>query len=427
MDESAEMPVTAFLALTVLIFSFVMVGPVAATYAATYNGVNVDGQEFDGIAYSTGTNDSYTLKIRFDGNKAFLTTENGKPWGPIITFDSEEFDDPHRITGKDSDGIAWELNVNGLDEQTGGIGNGSVNQPQQPPDELMAAVQMDDPAPITRWLEENYNPRSDNWILQELFIEAVERNRLNVLSGMLQSGVNPNLIKSNGESAIYIATTIGNEAVISMLLKGGANPLTEIGKNSFSYLIDLALESKNNRFLEICLEKGLSPDYRSSDLHDSLINESIKQSNIDALRILLNRGASIGKVTIRNNYKTTLAIALEKQGDDSEYVRLLKEKGAYTIKYTEIVPAWAESATDKLRVRKSPSLTSSVAGYLMKGDRVQLLEVTPLAYNIDGISSPWIRVEQGNLHGWVFGGYLKLSTEPTESNESHPDYTGQSP
>jgi len=33
----------------------------------------------------------------------------------VITLDDEEIDDPHSISGADSDGVTWDLDVDGLD------------------------------------------------------------------------------------------------------------------------------------------------------------------------------------------------------------------------------------------------------------------------------------------------------------------------
>jgi N-acetylmuramoyl-L-alanine amidase len=67
------------------------------------------------------------------------------------------------------------------------------------------------------------------------------------------------------------------------------------------------------------------------------------------------------------------------------------------------------SKYDYLRIRSNPSLDGRVKGYLMKGDRVQPIEKR----------GKWLRIEEGNVEGWVHGDYLSMdkSQAPTSDNK----------
>ena len=84
------------------------------TYAAEYNGRNIDGIEFDCSAYSYDTGNWYYVTVEFSGDVATITFSHG---GYItLTLDDEEIDDPGSIDAYDYDkGIYWELEVDGID------------------------------------------------------------------------------------------------------------------------------------------------------------------------------------------------------------------------------------------------------------------------------------------------------------------------
>ncbi len=102
------MKLLAFTALLALLI------PAAAAHAADYNGHTVDGDAFDATATSSDTGKAYDVQVEFDADEATITFSNGGT--RTITLDSEEIDDPHDISGTDSDGVSWDLDVDGMDE-----------------------------------------------------------------------------------------------------------------------------------------------------------------------------------------------------------------------------------------------------------------------------------------------------------------------
>jgi len=137
-----------------------------------------------------------------------------------------------------------------------------------------------------------------------------------------------------------------------------------------------------------------------------------KVSSLDAVEDLLGRGADFTAARATDHYRTTLALAIEYHGEQSDYVSQLKALGACDRKYTRAIPDEAASTTDRLRIRDSPDLAARILGYLDTGDHVHILEVTALSFTIDGIDSPWIRIVSGKVEGWVFGGYLSAIMRP---------------
>ena len=296
------------------------------------------------------------------------------------------------------------------------------------PSELSAAVLSEDLGTISIWLTPQRIAGDADWSeIADLFVLALEHGKSNVVSLMLKSGVDLGKIGSDPlDNAVYVAAESGNEEILSLLQENGWTPqlsfAIEQAKNvppqgeseegsyfssgkpwsqsNVDYLIERSIDA-NPRFLRLCLDTGLSPDYTLHDQGDeSLLNQSVKTEALAAFKLLIGHNANIKTVTILNNYKTTLALAIELHGEGSEYVSLLREKGAFELHYTNPKPNLAQSATDRLRIRSSPNLSGAILGYLMKDDPVQLLEVTPQSYNIDKVQAPWIKIKFGNIQGW---------------------------
>jgi len=100
--------VLLFCASIVLLF-----GPATLIQAADYNGHDIDGETYSATAFSNETGEYYTVQVEFSGDEATMQFKNGGK--REITLDDEEIDDPHSISGTDSDGVSWDLDVDGLD------------------------------------------------------------------------------------------------------------------------------------------------------------------------------------------------------------------------------------------------------------------------------------------------------------------------
>ncbi len=108
MQEVRIAPITA----AVIALAFFL-GPAPLIRAAGYNGHDIDGQTYDATAYSHDTGERYTVQVEFSGDQATIQFQNGGK--REITLEDEDIDDPHSISGTDSDGVTWELDVDGLD------------------------------------------------------------------------------------------------------------------------------------------------------------------------------------------------------------------------------------------------------------------------------------------------------------------------
>ena len=265
------------------------------------------------------------------------------------------------------------------------------------------------------YFENGLSPYTRSNIEQKnIFQLALETKNIEILELFLFQEVDINRWSRNGVTPLYYATKINNKDMINLFLKHGANPLIKNDEyeennyfDSISFLVEKSIKEKNNIFLKICLEKGYDPNYIYSVVSlDTPLIISIKQSNFDAMKMLIENGSDLTTVNMLNNYMTPLSIAIKKHGEQSNYVKYLKEKNAFNKIYKFPTPSDGYSTTDRLRIRNKPTLNAEIVGHLMKGDNVEMIEATPLAYEIDGMLYPWIKIKFSNITGWVFGGYI---------------------
>lgn len=123
---------------------------------------------------------------------------------------------------------------------------------------------------------------------------------------------------------------------------------------------------------------------------------------VDDLNVRTGPGTKydrIGKVSTNETYTI-----LEEKGDWLKIQQNSKDgwvaKWLTKVRKDEKVDSSSHySKYDYLRIRSAPGLEGKVRGYLMKGDRVESQEK----------QGKWMRIEKGNVKGWVHGDYLSTS------------------
>lgn len=90
--------------------------------------------------------------------------------------------------------------------------------------------------------------------------------------------------------------------------------------------------------------------------------------------------------------------------------------------FVALPPAWAQSpgylvTACAVRLRVLPEVGSREVGRLSLGDELQVLEQSPIAVTLKGLTAPWLRVRTGEgREGWVFGAFL--ASLPPEGPEA---------
>jgi uncharacterized protein YgiM (DUF1202 family) len=62
-----------------------------------------------------------------------------------------------------------------------------------------------------------------------------------------------------------------------------------------------------------------------------------------------------------------------------------------------------------LNVRDTPDLSGKVIGQVAKGTKVEVVEMSYLMYQVQGMRAAWFRVKEP--YGWVYGYYLDPANE----------------
>lgn len=63
----------------------------------------------------------------------------------------------------------------------------------------------------------------------------------------------------------------------------------------------------------------------------------------------------------------------------------------------------------RVRVRQSPDLKAPVLGFLLRGERVQVIQMSTFTQTINGETDEWFRVvTKKEMEGWVFGAFLEV-------------------
>jgi hypothetical protein len=245
----------------------------------------------------------------------------------------------------------------------------------------------------------------------QIALENAKTSGTTIVELFLDNGRDPNqLCTHDMKTPLYLSTQRGDDRLTELLTVKGADPFEVDGFLSHGPddLILSAIIENNIKYMELCLEQGYNPNYISQEVSwDPPIIIAIIRSKLEIMKLLLDYGAAITTVNMLHSYMTPLAIAIKQHGENSQYVELLKRRNAYNIRYEFTSTFYGRSEVDRLRIRMHPSLDSAIIGFLMKGDVVEMLEVTPLAYKIDRYYSPWIRIKFNNIEGWVYGGYIK--------------------
>lgn len=105
----------------------------------------------------------------------------------------------------------------------------------------------------------------------------------------LQSPLNINCIDKEGQRPLSIASSLGYEKIVEMLLENGANP--DIADTDSYAPLHFASLNQNKEIVALLLKQNANPDimtqYQYTPLHFAACN-----GNIDIVRLLLEYGAN---------------------------------------------------------------------------------------------------------------------------------------
>lgn len=117
-----------------------------------------------------------------------------------------------------------------------------------------------------------------------------------------QKKANVNIVDRDGNTPIAVACAKDEYSVVSLLLKHGANPKSDIYWRDYggqsSSLVSYACSKKDLKLLRLLLEKGANPNSQDS-LGNTALYDACTVGSLDVIKVLLDYGAD---QTITNNF-----------------------------------------------------------------------------------------------------------------------------
>lgn len=170
-----------------------------------------------------------------------------------------------------------------------------------------------------------------------LFMDAVERDRVDIVQSLLKAGYDPNIMVHDGDPALVRAIRLGNKEVLKELLackRLNINLASSAGENALM----LAAFSGNMPLVQTILAQRpqLNKTVGWTALHYAVYNK-----HTDIVKLLISKGARVNTQT--ENGTTALYLAAKNASRD--IVLLLTRAGAYKDLCTERGDSPASAAT----------------------------------------------------------------------------------
>lgn len=169
--------------------------------------------------------------------------------------------------------------------------------------------------------------------LGDMLLAAVKKNDYTKVKELLEDGVDPNLIDTDGNSILHHASYNSYEKIVKLLLKYGADPnikninnITPLWYASGMHLPEV---------VRLLLDSGADPNIKSS-IGTSPLSVAFGKKDgrygLDTVKILLDYGADPNERT----YQGDPILCVASKNNDLEMVRLLLNAGANTDVKTKI-------------------------------------------------------------------------------------------
>ncbi|KAJ7618021.1 ankyrin repeat-containing domain protein [Roridomyces roridus] len=171
------------------------------------------------------------------------------------------------------------------------------------------------------------------------------RNRPDIVSLLLDSGIDVNVKDKKGRTALEIACAENNTTIVRLLLGHGADT------NSNGAFLGTALQTAawvgNEELVKLLLERGANINARG-EYFGSALQAAASRGNTDIARVLLEHGADCNR--LGGHYGSALAAA--SMNGHTDPIRLLLEHGAnVNINQNATVPFWGSfMQADELRM-----------------------------------------------------------------------------
>lgn len=146
-----------------------------------------------------------------------------------------------------------------------------------------------------------------------------------MVQAWLNTGVNPDIVDSQGYTALQRAAIAGNLQLVKLLVQNRAN-LTALSNNQFGDLpIHLAVAYGHQNIVGWMLDNGVPVDIRNR-LGATSLHSAAHNNRLEIARLLLDKGAAVNAKVINSDNRTPLHEAAAIGSTD--LVQLILDRGA---------------------------------------------------------------------------------------------------
>lgn len=190
--------------------------------------------------------------------------------------------------------------------------------------QLMSAAKSGDLQAATALLAKGANPNArvpGTWLNYTPLLQAIAKNRLEIVKLLLEHGADLHLEDANGDPALFVAADVERAAIFELLLARGL-PIG-LRNSKGSTILARTIRHTTAEDLQLLIDHGADPNYRLEEGRTPLMIVA-QQSRTDVTRVLIQSGV---KLEARDeNGRTALLHALAES--QQENAAVLIEAGA---------------------------------------------------------------------------------------------------
>ncbi|OOQ87359.1 hypothetical protein PEBR_17157 [Penicillium brasilianum] len=227
------------------------------------------------------------------------------------------------------------------------------------------------------------NPKNDQVPAVENIIIAADHGRLDVVTKLLESGVDPNTVDEIGTSALHNAAKRGHWHIARLLLEKNASPTLQDGNNSIP--LHLAIRAGHKQIVRLLLECDPSMcEFKENEIY-SPIRIAAVCGNAEIVQNLLDCSA----ITLGKSGQWTALHSAALKGHDEICDILLKHDKSLTRTFWERMTGPNLQVDSKLYDGKTP-FVHAVEKNHNRTVEVFLRHYPELVKSIDGNFNKWL-------------------------------------
>ncbi|WAQ97907.1 Y045-like protein [Mya arenaria] len=120
---------------------------------------------------------------------------------------------------------------------------------------------------------------------------ALEKENKHIMKVLINEKANVNILNKNGESALFLASRDGLSDIVQILLEAGADMDIQSAETGFQTPLIVATANEHNKVVKLLLRKNCNTNLQDSDSWTALWH-AYSNSDEDMMNLLLKSGAA---------------------------------------------------------------------------------------------------------------------------------------